>query len=220
MTASPNRSTDPRSFGGQPVELNSLPQEIFYAWRHMRRSTQRVLASRPTELFLLWILLLSTLGFLLAWFIRGVLVPAPEGMRLIALDLPTLFLAVMVRVAGLYLIATVLAAVCRLLGGLGTWRETRIAVFWAALVTAPINVGLALVVLVLHLVANRFPALRFPIVTNALYWIGLLLFVWFLAVALSRAHRFRSAAPSFLYLSLATLLGVILLLTYRVQARF
>lgn len=199
------------------IPARTLTHDIMYAWWHMRRSTANLVASGPSELYLAWLLLLSTLGFMLAWTIRAVLVPTPEGLSFVALEFGALAQAAVVRVAAMYLFALILAAGCRVLGGLGSWRDTRIAVFWAGLVAAPINVALALAVALLHLISDRFPFAGAPLMTSMFYWFGLLVFVWYLAGGVSRVQRFRSTAPCFLYLTLGTLVSVLLALYFRAQ---
>lgn len=206
-----------RSDGGGGIGRQTLTHRVIYAWWHMRRTTARLVGQRPSDGYLLQLLLLSTVGFVLAWTIRAVLVPGPDGLRLIAVPVDALAGMVALRLVGLYVLAVLLAIACRALGGRGSHRETRIAVFWAALVAAPFDVAAALAVLGFYELSLWFPILAAPQLLNGFYWIGLLAFAWYLAGGIAQVHHFRSTASTFLYITLASLVAVLLALYLRAQ---
>jgi len=206
-----------RTHGGGAIERHALTHRVIYAWWHMRRTTARLVGARPSDGYLLQLLLLSTVGFVLAWTIRAVLVPGPDGLRLIAVPVDALAAMVTFRLVGLYVLSILLALACRALGGRGSHRETRIAVFWAALVAAPFDVAAALAVLGFYQLSLWFPILAAPQLLNGFYWIGLLAFAWYLAAAIAQVHLFRSTASTFLYITLASLVAVLLALYLRAQ---
>lgn len=194
------------------MDRGMLSHRVIFAWWHMRRATARLQAAGPTEVYLFQLLILSSLGSALAWLIRAVIVPAPGGLTIIEIPLAGFAGVILGRIVALYLLAMLLGAACRRLGGIGDDPATRLAVFWAALVAMPIDVAAALVVVVLHLLGGWFAVLESPQVMNGFYWIGLLAFVWYLSAAIAQVHQFRSTARVFLYIALGCLVALLLAL--------
>ncbi|PKP83712.1 MAG: hypothetical protein CVT80_12310 [Alphaproteobacteria bacterium HGW-Alphaproteobacteria-2] len=195
-------------------DRGTLTYQVIYSWWHIRRATARLLAAQPDEIFLLMLVTVSTLGAAIAWLIRAVIVPGPDGLVLTGLPLQTLAAVIVGRFIGFYVLSAVLAAACRRAGGWGSDRDTRFAVFWAALVAMPIDVASALTLAALYALAAWFPLLGSAQSMQSFYWIGLLAFVWFLSGTLMQVHMFRSQSRVFLYLSLASLVAVLLALYF------
>lgn len=195
-------------------DRGTLTYQVIYSWWHIRRVTARLLAAQPDEIFLLMLVIVSSVGAAIAWLIRAVIVPGPDGLVLTGLPLQTLAAVIVGRLIGLYLLALLLAAACRRAGGWGSNRDTRFAVFWAALVAMPIDVAAALGLAGLYALAAWFPLLGSAQALQTFYWIGLLAFVWFLSGTLTQVHMFRSQPRVFLYLSLASLVAVLLALYF------
>lgn len=195
-------------------DRGTLTYQVIYSWWQIRRATARMLAAQPDELFLFMLVMVSSLGTAIAWLIRAVIVPGPDSLVVTGLPVQSFALVILGRGIGLYVLATVLAAACRRAGGWGSDHDTRFAVFWAALVAMPIDVVAALALAVSHVLGVWFPILDAPQALQSLYWIGLLAFVWYLSGTLTQVHMFRSQPRVFLYLSLASLVAVLLALYF------
>ncbi len=195
-------------------DRGTLTYQVIFSWWQIRRATARLLAAQPDEIFLFMLVAVSSLGATIAWLIRSVIVPGPDGVVLTGLPLQALSAVVVGRFVGLYLLAAVLAAACRRVGGWGSDHDTRFAVFWAALVAMPIDLAAAVTLAVLYVLGGWFPLLGAPQALQGLYWIGLLAFVWFLSGTLTQVHMFRSQPRAFLYLSLGSLVAVLLALYF------
>ncbi|MFN3260955.1 MAG: hypothetical protein ACE37J_10385 [Pikeienuella sp.] len=92
----------------------------------------------------------------------------------------------------LYLSAALIRLVCRVAGGRGGWRETRLALFWSGLVSGPA----AAVVIALGAAAAQPEAAR---LAAGLLWVGLL------SPMLAAAHGFRAGSVLLVFLGFAAL---------------
>ena len=165
---------------------------IFDAYADMRSSTRSFIETRPSEARLLFLALLSDVIFFLARSISMVVAPPVE----VQASLPEfvglgVIIAFLVRTSLFYIIAMAATSVSRLFGGKGGWYETRCGVFWAALVSAPIEVvGAIMTVLVVYLrpdigFLNNSWFVEMP------YFIGPIAFGFFLSAGVAEAQGFR-----------------------------
>ena len=200
--------------GGTPgrrlIPRDTLTHRVIHAWFNMSKSTRRLLTERPSESRLLLLLMMSNLAFFFSWTLKAVVVPHAAGVALISTEVGALFLlAVVGRTAAMYLFAMTLGAFCRVIGGRGSWRNTRAAVFWGAFVAAPFGVVAAVVSVLFTNLEVYYPIFGAPWIALPPYWMGLLPFVWYISVAVARAQGFRKVAPVFLGMSVVSLVGLI-----------
>ncbi|MEM9100632.1 MAG: hypothetical protein AAGC79_19165, partial [Pseudomonadota bacterium] len=125
-----------------------LPWRVLSAWGDLRASMRSLLDSGLTEARLLMIAMLSGL----IWFLQEVMLyRLGERGQGLAGDEVSAFLAaqfmaaIFFRTLMLYAVAGVFGLILRKCGGSGGWAETRAAVFWAFLVTAPVRLVLVLI---------------------------------------------------------------------------
>lgn len=153
------------------INRNTLTHRMLYAWYHMAKSTQRLIEQKPGEHYMLMLLMLSNLGFFLSWTMKAVIVPNEAGTALISTQIGFLFFgAIVVRTGALYLFAMVLAALCRIFGGRGSWEDTRVAVFWGAFVTAPMGIAAAVLSVLFTNLALHYPIFSAPWIAMPPYW--------------------------------------------------
>ena len=124
-----------------------LPWRVLSAWGDLRASIRSLIASGPTEARLLLIAMLSGL----IWFLQMVMLYRMgavgadlQGDEVTAFFAAQFMAAIFFRTLMLYAVAGLLGLVLRKLGGAGGWAETRAAVFWAFLVTAPVRLMMML----------------------------------------------------------------------------
>jgi hypothetical protein len=174
-------STSARASGG-------IVWSVLGAWADLRGSMRAELARDSGEPRLLVYLMVS--GFV--WFLGQVAVlawgPAAPAMseneftgRVAAAFLGSMFF----RTLAFYGLAAAAGLIARRFGGTATWRETRAATFWAALVAAPV---ILLATLVSVLVAE-VPGVAGPVAEM----LGAIAFGWALAHCLAEAHGFARA---------------------------
>jgi len=188
----------------------TLTYQVLFAWFNMSASTRRLITEKPSEIYLLLLLLTTDLAFFMSWSLKAVVVPNSAGVSLISVEIGVLLLIAMVgRTAALYVFAMVLAAICRLCGGRGTWRNTRIAVFWGAFITAPFGILAALLLVLFTNLEASFPIFGADWISMPPYWLGVLPFVWYVSVAVARAQGFRKVSLLFLSMSVVSLVGLI-----------
>jgi len=84
-----------------------------------------------------------------------------------------------------YVLAAIGGALARAMGGAGSWKDSRAALFWAALVAAP-------AVLASKLLALFLAGLPGPVVGSA-EMLGEVAFAWTIAHCVAEAHGFESA---------------------------
>ena len=170
------------------LRQGGLIWRVLAAWADLRGSLRYELARRPTEGRLLYYAVLSGL----VWFLGrtviaswGPLAPTytPEHFR--ALIAAEFVASVFFRTLALYVVAAVAGWIARKAGGTGNWRESRAALFWAALVASPAILAAHLLSVLLTGVPGRASE-----IADAL---GGLAFGWVAALCIAEAHRFHSA---------------------------
>ena len=165
---------------------------IIDAYADMRASTRSFIKTNPSEARLLFLALLSDVIFFLARSISMVVAPPVE----IQASLPHyvgfgVVVAFLIRTSLFYVIAALAKVASYPFGGRGSWYHTRCAVFWAALVSAPIElIGAILTVLVVYL-RPTFPFLDSEWLVETPYFIGPIAFGFFLAAGVAEAQGFR-----------------------------
>lgn len=193
----------------------TMSARVAEAWLDMPLSTRRLVSETPGEGRLLFYLILSDLVFFLSWTMKGVLAPTAAAAASMPVDMGAILLVgFLLRTAAMYVFAAAAFAVCRASGGRGSWRDTRAAVFWGALVSAPFGFLAALVAVGLASLEHAWPGLADPVFTMPPYYIGLVPFLWFIAAGLAAVHGMKRTGWIFLILSSGTvaisLLGVYL----------
>jgi len=203
-----------RGTGRKPRRLgigrDTLTHKVMFAWFDMPKSTRKLITSKPSEGYLLFLLLLTDMAFFLSWTLKAVVVPHEGGISLISMEIGLLFAVALIgRTAAMYFFAMVVGAVCRIFGGRGTWRNTRIAVFWGAFVTAPFGVAAALLSVLYTNLEVYYPIFGANWISMPPYWFGLVPFVWYISVAVAKAHGFRKVSPIFMSMSVVALVALI-----------
>lgn len=195
---------------GYRIGSDTLTHKVLFAWWYMRKSTRRLIVEKPSEAYLLSLLLASDLAFFFAYTMKLLVLPNAIPLETLPMTLGSLFgIAIILRTAVMYIFAMVVGAICRLSGGLGTWRNTRIAIFWAAFVTAPFGILAALVSVSVGLLADHYPIFNLNWISLTPYWLGLLPFVWYMSAGVAKAHRFKRTSPLFLVMSIVSLVALI-----------
>ena len=165
---------------------------ILDAYVDMRSSTRSFIETKPSEARLLFLALLSDVIFFLARSISMVVAPPVE----IQASLPAyvsfgVVVAFLIRTSLFYVIAVLAKSASYPFGGRGSWYDTRCAVFWAALVSAPIEmIGAILTVVVVYL-RPSVPMLDSEWLIETPYFIGPIAFGFFLAAGVAEAQGFR-----------------------------
>ncbi|MEM7525942.1 MAG: hypothetical protein AAF360_19745, partial [Pseudomonadota bacterium] len=93
-------------------------------------------------------------------------------------------------------------------GGEGTWYETRCAIFWAALVSAPVEVLAALISVSVAALRPTMPFLDVEWLISAPYWIGPVAFGFFICAGVAEAQGFRYTYRVMAVLALLTIASV------------
>lgn len=138
-----------------------------------------ILDARPSEGTLLGMVAVSCLlWFLGRWAQLSVLPESDETVGRVQAEFVS---ATFFRALGLYLVAGLAGVFARAFGGAGSWRDSRAAVFWAALCAAPISLAGAILAL-------WMPEAVQPAVRSA----GSLVFAVLMALNLAEAHKFAS----------------------------
>lgn len=171
----------------QALREGGLVWRVLSAWADLRGSLRAELDRNPTEGRLLYYAVLSGLiwflgrAALVAW---GPLAPTypPEEFR--ARLAAELISSVFFRTLALYALAALAGAIARAAGGTGGWRDSRAALFWAALVAAP-------AILAAHLFSVIVTGVPGQAGTIA-GMLGAIAFGWAAAQCLAEAHGFRS----------------------------
>jgi hypothetical protein len=160
---------------------------VLAAWAGLRGSMRLELDRAPSEGRLLFYAILSGLVWflgraaLVAWGPLGPTYPPAEFRGRLAAELVT---SVFFRTLALYALAAVAGAVARAAGGTGSWRDSRAALFWAALVAAP-------AILAAHLLSVLLTGAPGQAARIA-GLLGAVAFGWVAAQCLAEAHGFRS----------------------------
>jgi hypothetical protein len=158
------------------------------AWADLRGSMRAELERDPSEGRLLFYVMLSGL----IWFIgrHAVLVYGPLG-PVIAEDEflgragAGFVAAIFFRTLAFYALAALAGLIARAAEGSGGWRDTRAALFWAALVAAPVILAATMASLLLTGVPGPAAAIA--------SMLGAVAFAWAVAQCVAEAHGFTSA---------------------------
>ena len=173
---------------------NDLARRILDGWRDMPASVRRLVAEAPSEGRLLFYVLLSDLIFFVSWSAKTLLIPTPDAISDGPSDIAFwLVVALLCRTSAMYIFSMVAGAGARLAGGKASWPETRAAVFWGALVAAPVGFIIAIIVSVaaasglITVSGGSVGAAPAPHVA------GFIPFVWFVSAGVAEVHGFRRA---------------------------
>jgi hypothetical protein len=192
------------------LEEGTLSARIRLSFSDMRRATRLLLDENPTEPRLLFFVLMSDVIFFLNFGLKFVVSPAGASLES---SLPSEFAGVigglvaicfLLRTATLYVFSGAVTLFCKLLGGKGSWRDTRAGIFWASLVAAPIGLLGALLVVAMGYLAPELPVLAQPAAQMPVQLMGVVAFVFFVSAAVAEAHGFRNTSPVFVAFSLVT----------------
>lgn len=197
------------TFGIYQEGRNGLSERILDGWKNMRLSTRRLVAEQPSEARLFFYVLLSDLIFFISWALKTVV--SPTGVA--TLKLPTeiglwLIVALFCRSFAMYLFSIILGSVMRILGGPATWKETRTAVFWGALVAAPFGFLCAVLTVVLASLEPIFPVLGADWIALPPYWLSLIPFVWLISAGLAEVNGFKRTDTVFGCMALLATVGL------------
>jgi hypothetical protein len=197
----------------------SLWRRMRLSYSDMRAATRQLIGENPSEARLLFFVLLSDVIFFLNRGLSLVISPGAGASEKLPLEIGVWLIgALFLRTATLYIFSGLVASVCRLFGGQGSFRDTRTGVFWASLVAAPIGVLGALIVSLFAHLEDAIPILGEPIVTLPAHLIGMVFFVFFVSASVAEAHKFKNTSPVFMAFSVLTV--VLLILGIYVYANF
>lgn len=189
---------------------NMLYERISDAWRDMRASTRRLILEQPSEARLLFYVLMSDMIFFLSWSLKTVVVPNADAIERMPFDIALwLVIALCMRTSMMYVFSMVLGSCLRLMGGSGSWRNTRTAVFWGALVAAPFGFLLAIVTVVFKALESYLPVLSEDVIRILPYWISIMPFLWYISAGLAEVHGFRDTTRVFVCLTGVTMIMVL-----------
>ncbi len=180
------------------------------AWRDMAQSTRRLIDENPSESRLLFFVLMSDLMFFLSWSIKTVANPDSIVAAALPKDVALLLVgALLLRTTSVYIFATVVGALLRVLGGRGSFKDTRSGIFWGSFVAAPFGLMAAFLAIGMSALEPYVPLFRNETVALAPLWLGLLPFVWFVSAGAAEAHGFKRVFPLFAGLSLLCVVGLV-----------
>jgi Yip1-like protein len=196
--------------GSVSTDRSSMAERIIDAWKDMRTSSRRLIAESPNEGRLIFFVLLSDLVFFLSWSIKTVVAPMNSAADLIPVEISLWLIgALMVRTAFMYIFSFVIFCFAKLFRGQGSWYETRVCVFWAALVSAPFGFIAALVTVGMYALEDYVPLFQNEMISLPPYWLGILPFVWFISAGISESHKFKNSSPVFMVMTLLSLAGLL-----------
>lgn len=192
------------------TKRSRMLERIIDAWIDMRSSSRRLIAENPNEGRLVFLILLSDLIFFLSWSIKTIVAPISSAAEYIPAEIGLfLVFALMVRTPCMYLFSLVVFGVAKLFRGKGTWYETRVCVFWAALVSAPFSFIAALLTVGMYGLEDYVPVFKEEWISLPPYWLGLIPFVWLISEGISESHKFKNSSPVFMVMTLLSLLGLL-----------
>jgi len=211
-------STEYHTFGVYQEGRNDLGERIRDAWTDMRMSTRRLVAEKPSEARLFFYVLMSDLIFFISWTFKTVVSPT----QIATTKLPTeiglwLIVALFCRSFAIYFFSILLGSGARVMGGTGTWRETRTAVFWGALVAAPFGFLFAVITVVLASLEPIFPFLGADWISLPPYWLSIIPFVWFISAGLAEVHGFKRTETIFAGMALLATCVMFVAIYFRAQ---
>ena len=177
-----------------PDLLNEVTyvDRILDAYANMRASTAAFILTRPSEARLLFLALLSDVIFFLARSISMVVAPPVE----VQASLPEfvglgILVAFLFRTALFYVIAIAAKIISVPFGGKGSWYATRCGVFWAALVSAPIELVGALMTLLVVNFREDVAFLNNDWLVEMPYFLGPIAFGFFFSAGIAQAQGFK-----------------------------
>jgi len=157
------------------------------AWADLRASMRAELDRDPSEGRVLFYAMFSGL----IWFIGryavlvygplGPVIPQDEFLGRVGLEFVS---AIFFRTLALYALAALAGLIARAVGGSGGWRDSRAALFWAALVAAPVILAATLLSLLLTGMPGQPGAIA--------GMLGAVAFGWAVAHCFTEAHGFAS----------------------------
>ena len=172
----------------QTLQSGGVLWRMLGAWADLRGSMRAELDRGPSEGRLLFYVMLSGLIWFIgryAVLVNGPLGPViPEGQFVGRVGLEFVS-AIFFRTLAFYALAALAGAVARAAGGSGGWRDSRAALFWAALVAAPVILAATLLSLLLTGVPGQAGAIA--------GMLGAVAFAWAVAQCIAEAHGFTSA---------------------------
>ena len=188
------------------TKRSSMLERIYDAWKDMRASSRRLIDENPNEGRLIFLVLMSDLIFFLSWTIKTIVAPISSAAEHIPAEIG-LFLvgALMVRTPFMYMFSLIVFGIAKLFRGQGSWYETRVCVFWAALVSAPFSFIAALVTVGMYGLEERIPLFQQEWITLPPYWLGLIPFVWLISEGITESHKFKNSSPVFMVMTLLSL---------------
>jgi hypothetical protein len=161
---------------------------VLGAWADLRGSMRAELERDPSEGQLLFYVMLSGLIWfsgriaVLVYGPLGPVIPEDEFVGRVGLEFIS---AVFFRTLAFYALAALAGLIARAAGGGGGWRDSRAALFWAALVAAPVILAANF----LSLLLTGMPGQAGAIASMA----GAVAFGWAVAQCFAEAHGFASA---------------------------
>ena len=172
----------------QTLQSGGVLWRMLGAWANLRGSMRAELDRGPSEGRLLFYVMLSGL----IWFIGrytllvygplGPVIQEDEFLGRVGLEFVS---AVFFRTLAFYALAALAGLIARAAGGSGGWRDSRAALFWAALVAAPVILAGTLLSLLLTGVPGQTGAIA--------GMLGAVAFAWAVAQCIAEAHGFTSA---------------------------
>ncbi|GMG83586.1 hypothetical protein LNKW23_27990 [Paralimibaculum aggregatum] len=196
----------------EPLTGMSVWARMRLSYSDMRRTTRALIEEAPSEARLLFFVLLSDVIFFLSFGVRLIVSPSQAISEIMPVpaQLGTALLGIfLLRTVTLYLFSAVVCGICRAVGGSGTWRDTRAAIFWASLVAAPVGVLGAIIGAAFSNLEQTIPAFASPTVALPPVLIGVVAFVFFLSAGVAEAHRFARTSPVFIIFSVFTILVLV-----------
>lgn len=192
----------------EPLTGMSVWARMRLSYVDMRRTTRALIDENPSEARLLFFVLLSDVIFFLSFGVR--LIVSPSGVVEQALPVPAqlgvlLIGALFLRTLTMYMFAALVWAGGRVLGGRGSTKSVRAAVFWSSLVAAPVGVLGAIVSAAFAHLEPSLPLLAEPVLAWPPVLIGIVAFVFFLSAGVAEAHGFTRTSPVFIVFSVLTL---------------
>ena len=200
---------------------SNLAERIYDGWRDMRDATRRLLTENPSEGRLLFYVLMSDMIFFLSWAIKTIIAPMSGAAERMPLEIGGwLVFALLCRTSAMYVFSLVIGSGARVMGGSGSWKDTRAAVFFGALVAAPFGFAFAIVTVVLFALEPVFPVLGTEWVAIWPYSLSLVPFVWFISAGVAEAHDFKRTSTVFAVMSVIAVAAVLFAMYLRAQGVF
>ncbi|HUS54146.1 MAG TPA: hypothetical protein VMY41_09100 [Thermohalobaculum sp.] len=171
----------------QALPTGGVLWRVLGAWADPRGSMRTELDRAPSEGRLLFYIMFAGLfrfvgaAMALAYGPMALMIPDDQFRGRIAAAFVAIFFFLTILS---YAVAATGGALARLMGGTGSWYDSRAALFWAALVAAPAVLGAKL----LSLVLVGLPAL----IVGSVEMLGGVAFAWTTAYCFAEAHGFAS----------------------------